>query len=103
MRGGITRRLRPSLPQSVVQQLPAFARDTGRALDRTAEAVELARDIIQGRLDLLPQLPAALREKQIACGAANDSAHDGCDDSSVLHVRLLRLPPGCGPHKGPAL
>jgi hypothetical protein len=95
-------RLGPPLAQRVVQQLPPFAGDVGGALDGAAKAVELARDVVKGRLHLAPQLTAALREKQIPCRAANDRANDCCNNRSVFHVRLL-LNPGPSPDPGSLL
>jgi hypothetical protein len=89
----ITRRLRSALAQRIVQQFPAFAGHAGRSLHRAAKAVQLARDVIQGRFELPPELTALLGEKQVARGTANHSAYNGCDDSFVLHVRLLRKRP----------
>src|SRR5690349_19228927 len=84
-------RLRPDVAERVVQQSPSFARHPSGALNRTAEAVELTRDIVECRLHFTPQLAAVLGEKQVACSTADDSAHQSCDHRSIRHGSLLEL------------
>src|SRR5919201_1600820 len=86
MSAGITGGLGSGLTERIVQQLPAFTGDVGGALYGAAKAVELARDIVQRRLELPAELPALLREKQVASGAADHCAHNGCDNSSILSI-----------------
>ena len=53
----------PALTQRVVQKLPALAGDAGCALQRAAEAVQFAREVVQRRLHLTAQVASAIREE----------------------------------------
>src|SRR5262245_28833100 len=89
MRARVPRRVLAALAERVVQQLPAFARHVGGALERCTEAVQLACDVVEGRLDLTPQLASPIREEQIARHAPDDCPDDGCCYSFVAHAGLL--------------
>src|SRR4051812_25751181 len=86
MRSGETRRLMAAFADRIVQQLPAFVGDAGRLLHGRSEAHELAREILERRLDL-PAHPATLvGEEQIAGDAADHRADDcRCDSTRVVH------------------
>src|SRR5256885_1808076 len=53
MRAGVARRL-PAFAERVVQERPALVGDGRRLLDRRPEAHELAREVVERRLDLPP-------------------------------------------------
>src|SRR5262245_11835788 len=57
-----------------VQELPPLVGDAGRLVDGRSEAVELAREVVERRLELSTQPPSALSEKQIPGHASNDGA-----------------------------
>src|SRR5436190_22952481 len=89
--------VRLALAQGFVEQTPALTGHAGRPRNRPAELVELAREILERRLELPPQRPAALGEEQISGQRADDAAHDGrCYCSVVhrtrLHAERLRKP-----------
>src|SRR5690349_20540158 len=81
----VARRLR-RVAERVVQQLPAFVGHARGLLNGGPEAHELAREIIQRRLDLAPQGAAVLGEKQASGGAANDRSNQcGRQCARVVH------------------
>src|SRR5437868_14626457 len=86
-----TRRLR-DLAERLVQELPAFAGHAGSALQGAAEAVQLARNVVERRLDRAANAATVVREEEIAGGAADDCADDGRRDCPrvVCHARLPR-------------
>src|SRR4051794_21937847 len=86
MRARIARGLLAALAERVVQQLPSFTGDAGRLLDSRAEAHELAREVVERRLDLPPYAASVIGEEQVPGDAADDGAHDRCCDCSrVIH------------------
>src|SRR5262245_33054009 len=58
----------------LVQELPPLVGDAGRLVDGRSEAVELAREVVERRLELSTQPPSAIGEKQIPGHASNHGA-----------------------------
>src|SRR2546423_339343 len=90
MSARISRRTRLAVAERIVEHLPAFAGHAGRLLDRMTEAVELAADVLEGRLNLAPQGATTICEKEVSGDAADDRAGRCRHQSSRLlrHARL---------------
>src|SRR5262245_59993927 len=58
-------RLLAAVAHRFVQELPPLVRDAGRLVDRRSEAVELAREVVERRLELPTEPPSAIGEEQI--------------------------------------
>src|SRR5436190_3181767 len=58
----------------LVQELPPLGRDAGRLVDGRSEAVELAREVVERRLELFAQPPSVIGKKQIPGHASNHRA-----------------------------
>src|SRR5829696_4598093 len=67
------------LADRIVQQLPALARYPGRLGDRAAEMVELAREILERRLQAPAQFTTAVGKEHVRDSRTDgraDTAHD---------------------------
>src|SRR5215470_4402207 len=73
-RTGVAWRQR-SFAEGVVEQLPTLAGDTGGLLDGRSEAHELAREVIERRLELPTQGATVVGEEQVT-GDASDHRTD---------------------------
>src|SRR5579872_7333557 len=69
------RRLR-HVSERVVEEFPPFVRDAGRALHGRAEAVQLAREIVERRLELAPKRTTLICEEQIPGYGTNHRTAD---------------------------
>src|SRR6185295_20367130 len=66
MRVAVARRLLSAFAERVVQQLPPLVGDPRGFLDGRPEAHELAREIVESRLDLATNAAAVIGEEQVA-------------------------------------
>src|SRR5579864_5471274 len=72
----------------IVEKAPPLVRDARRLLYGRPEAVELARQVVERRLDLTAQRPAVFGEKQIPREATHDSSQNRGCHSPVIHATL---------------
>src|SRR6267378_5168377 len=84
--GSRIRQRRTAVAKRVVQQPPALACRSGRPVHRAAETVELARHVIERRLDLPPQRAAMVGEEQIPRDPTEDCTRHHCRH---YHSRVL--------------
>src|SRR5438128_658102 len=84
-------RLLTSFAERFVQQLPPFVGYACRLLDRRPEADQLARDVLECRLDLTPERSPAIGEEQITGRSSNHRACQGCRQRSVVHHAMPPL------------
>src|SRR5581483_3661134 len=78
-----------SVAERFVQELPPFVRNAGRALHRRAEAVQLAREVVERRLELTAKRSSMFCEEQIPGYGADDRAADRRKHyARVIHTRL---------------
>src|SRR5215471_17695093 len=94
MRPVVARHRRRAFAERIVQELPAFVGHAGRLLNGGAEAHELAREIIERRLDLPTYVSAVIGEEQIA----GDAADHGTDNRRCHRLRVGHRPPTRPPH-----
>src|SRR5919198_6177025 len=82
-------RLLTRFPERIVQQFPAFIGHAGRLLDRRPEADQLARDVLERRIDLTPKRSPAISEEQVPDPSSNHRACHDCRQRSVVHHASL--------------
>src|SRR5579871_1711159 len=89
MARAVARRRLRHVGERVVEQLPPFVRDARRALHGGAEAVQLAREVVERRLELAPKRTTLICEEQIpGYGTNHRTADRGKHYARFVHTRL---------------
>src|SRR5258708_27528612 len=78
-----------------IQQLPAFVRHAGRLVNGRSEALELAREVFDRRLELPPQRSSASGEEEVAHDSANPAAGTGPPHRPRVTLHPASIWPHC--------